>query len=80
MRHFSNRLGRHLLTTGLAAILLGLWGCASTPEPPPEPVKPPPVVQPPPVSSAVETLPTSTYSEQFLACLLYTSDAADELT
>lgn len=68
MTHFSTRPGRHLLTLCLAAVLLSLWGCAGTPEPAPEPVKPPPVVQPPPVSrSAVETLPPSAYSSQFLA-------------
>jgi outer membrane PBP1 activator LpoA protein len=68
MRYFSTRPGRHLLTSGLAVVLLGLWGCASAPEPAPEPVKPPPVVQPPPpAKSAVETLPPSTYSAQFLA-------------
>jgi outer membrane PBP1 activator LpoA protein len=49
-------------------VFLGLWGCASAPEPAPKQVTPPSVVQPPPVTkSAVQTLPPSAFSAQFLA-------------
>ena len=52
MRHTSTSHGTNLLQIGLTMVFLGLWGCASTPEPPPKQVTPPPAVQPPPVAKS----------------------------